>query len=220
MAVQAEDLTWEAAADDELDTVLSDLLLSSEDDSEEVHGGSRPERVENIEKNRKQYALQLHQDYSCSSPTYPNHLFQPRFRVSKAIFSLCDRFFSQNRYFCRRKDCTGRRGHSTYQKVTTVIRMLAYGCGADMLHETLQRTKSTALQCLYEFADSVVTKFSKDDLCAPTEGETRKLLFCIEKLGSPGTLGSIDCCKCVWKNCPTVDHGPFKGNEKVPTITI
>ena len=41
-----------------------------------------------------------------------------------------------------------------------------------------------------------------------------------EKRGTTGLLGSIDCCKWTWKNCPTAWHGQFKGKEKTPTVTL
>lgn len=33
-------------------------------------------------------------------------------------------------------------------------------------------------------------------------------------------IGSTDCCKWQWKNCPTAHHGQYKGKESLPTNTI
>lgn len=79
MARQAVDLVCEVTGDDELDNFLAELLYISEDESETVHGGSRPELASNIEHHRKRYALRLHQNYFFSCPKYHYHLFQPGF---------------------------------------------------------------------------------------------------------------------------------------------
>ena len=33
-------------------------------------------------------------------------------------------------------------------------------------------------------------------------------------------LGSIDCCKWTWKNCPTAHHGQYQGKEGVAAMTL
>lgn len=108
MAGEATGFVWDVTADDELDDVLTELRYSNENEVEAVHGRSRPERAGNFERNRKRYAMKLHQDYFCSSPTYPEYLFERRFRVSNRIlFKLCDCISAHNRYFAQTKDCTG-----------------------------------------------------------------------------------------------------------------
>ena len=38
--------------------------------------------------------------------------------------------------------------------------------------------------------------------------------------GFPGIIGSIDCAKWWWKNCPTAYHGQYKGKEGVAAVTL
>lgn len=88
------------------------------------------------------------------------------------------------------------------------------------MDETLRIAKSTALEYICHFAASVVAVFSENYLRAPTKEETRNLLLCAGKLGLPEMLGSIDRCKWMCKYCPTAHHGQFKGEERVPTVTM
>lgn len=159
-----------------------------------------PERAGNIERHRKRYALRLNQDYFCSSPTYTDHLFQRRFRVSKAIFfRLCSQVLAHNRYFVQNKDSAEHKNHTIFQKVAAAISMLAYGCAAEMMDETMRIAESTAL-CLYHFALSVVAVFIGKCSRTLREEETRNILLRAEKLMFPEMLGSIDFCKWLGKN--------------------
>lgn len=76
------------------------------------------------------------------------------------------------------------------------------------------------LECLKKSSVGVVECVSSDCLRAPDEEETNILLQRAESLGFPRMLGSIDCCKWKWKNCPTAYYGQYKGKEKVPTVTM
>lgn len=76
------------------------------------------------------------------------------------------------------------------------------------------------MECLKRFTEAVVECFKDEYLRPPIREETAVLLKLANNLGFPGMLGSIDCCKWVWKNCPNAYHGEYEGKEKVPTITL
>lgn len=216
-----EDIIWAQAVDDDMDLVLSEWFSESENEFEAQHGGSRAGKCANIERERERFAQQLYNDYFSSSPTYPDHLFQRRFRVSKRIFFIIhDAVCLADSYFTQRRDCTGRKGLSSLQKITAAMRLLAYGASADSLDETLRLAESTALECLERFTVAIRKCFATQYLRSPTLRETETLLIRAEKLGFPGMLGSIDCSKWAWKNCPTAYHGQYKGKEQIPTITL
>ena len=41
-----------------------------------------------------------------------------------------------------------------------------------------------------------------------------------EERGFPGLMGSIDCCKRMWKDCHTAWHGQYEGKEGDPAVTL
>lgn len=85
-----------------------------------------------IKRQREQGHLQLWNDYFSEDATYPSHMFRRRFRMNKPLFMrIVDRLSDEIPYFQQRRDATGRFGHSTLQKATAAIRMMAYGCPAD-----------------------------------------------------------------------------------------
>ncbi|KAI5341671.1 hypothetical protein L3X38_009546 [Prunus dulcis] len=92
-----------------------------------------------------------------------------------------------------RCDAAGVLGLLRKQKLTTVIRMLAYGASADQVDEIARMGKSTTLEALVRFCDAVVTLYTRDYLCRPTPGDLQRLLEKAEARGFLGMIGSIDC---------------------------
>jgi Plant transposon protein len=111
-------------------------------------------------------------------------------------------------------------GLSGMQKFVAAIRILAYGCAADAVDEYVRIAESTALQRLESFSIAVNAKFGAEYLRCPTAQDIRRLLSIGEKRGFPGILGSIDCTKWQWKNCPVAFHGQYSGKEGVPTVIL
>lgn len=209
----------EVYEDDDFDEIFR--LLEDSDDDEVQRGGLRAERAPNIERGRVQGAALLHADYFSDNPTYPEHMFFRRFRVSRSIFvRICEKLEATYPFFQMRKDAAGKSGFNVYQKCTAAIRQMAYGTSADAVDEYLRMGDSTARDCLKKFAYGVVECFKHEYLRPPNGSETKILLQRASALNFPGMLGSIDCCKWKWKNCPTAYHGQYRGKEKVPTITM
>ena len=123
-------------------------------------------------------------------------------------------------YFVQKRDCTGKLGLSTHQKLAAAFRMLAYGVAADALDENLRIGESTAVESMKRFCAGVVTCFMKEYIRLPNEGELRRISAQNAKRGFPGCVGSIDCMRWKWKNCPTAFHGQYIGKEKVPSIVM
>ena len=101
----------------------------------------------------------------------------------------------ENRYtfFQKRVDATSRSSFSTIHKCTTAIRMLAYGCPADMLDEVVRMAKCTILECLREFVKAIRELYGSTYLRRPDANDITRLLRLGEARGFPGMLGSIDC---------------------------
>ncbi|XP_056695806.1 uncharacterized protein [Spinacia oleracea] len=113
-----------------------------------------------------------------------------------------------------------RLGASAVQKCTAAIRMLAYGCEADQVDEYLKLGASTSRECITKFVDGVIAHFSIDYLRKPTPEDVQRLLREGEERGFPGMLGSMDCMRWVWKNCPAGWKGMYQGRSKTATVIL
>lgn len=100
------------------------------------------------------------------------------------------------------------------------MRVRMYGSSVYSLDELLRLTESTKLQCQNRFATVVLEMLRDEYLRAQNEEEKRLLFLQTEQLGFLGILGSVDCCRWRWKNCPKGYHGRYKCKEGVPTTTM
>ena len=96
-------------------------------------------------------------------------------------------------YFIQRRNAARRLGLSSFQKMTTAIRMLAYGTTADLCDEYVSIGETTVMKCLKKFVKAVVLNFFEEYLRSPTNNDIARLLALGESRGFPGMLRSIDC---------------------------
>ncbi|SAM03448.1 hypothetical protein [Absidia glauca] len=141
--------------------------------------------------------------------------------MSKETFLIVlEEVKKQDDYFSQKMDAAKRMGLSSIQKVTTALRMLAYGCSADQLDENLRIGEGTSLKCLRRFCKAVIAGFGNTYLRVPNQNDVERLLAENGNRGFPGMLGSLDCMHWEWKNCPSAWHGQFKGKENKPSIIL
>jgi hypothetical protein len=159
--------------------------------------------------------------YFNDDATFPESYFRRRFRMSTGLFKrIAEEVARYDRYFVQRRNAAGELGHSTYQKVTAALRMLAYGIPADLIDDHLAMGESTAIKSVKRFVVAIVQVYGATYLRAPNAEDTARLLEENAARGFPGMLGSIDCMHWSWKNCPTAWHGQFKGQKKDSTIIL
>ncbi|KAK1661081.1 hypothetical protein QYE76_049240 [Lolium multiflorum] len=171
------------------------------------------ERIEGHEK--------LMRSYFNENPIFPESYFRRRFRMSLNLFKhIATEVTKYDRFFEQRRNAAGELGHSTYQKVTAALRMLAYGIPADLIDDHLAMGESTSILCVKRFVVAIVNVFGSTYLRAPNAQDTARLLEINANRGFPGMLGSIDCMHWSWKNCPAAWHGQFKGYKKDATIVL
>ena len=118
-------------------------------------------------------------------------------------------------YFVQKADALGKPGLRPLQKITSAMRMLAYGGSSDSNDEYLRLAESTSNESLLRFCTSVIQIYSSEYLREPNQEDLKRLLAIGEERGFPGMLGSLDCMHWQWKNCPTGWAGQFQGKEKV-----
>ena len=150
----------------------------------------------------------LMRSYFAENPTYPERYFRHRFRMRIKLFKdIAEGVMRYDRFFKQRRNAAGELGHSTYQKVTAALRMMAYGIPTDLVDDHLVMGESQAIKYVKRFAVAVVRVFGEEYLRAPNAQDTARLLEFNKARGFPGMLGSIDCMHWSWKNCPAAWHG-------------
>ena len=152
---------------------------------------------------------------------YPESYFRCRFRMNIELFKhIAEKLASHDCYFQQRMTAAGELGHSTFQKVTAALRMLAYGIPADLVDDHLAMDESQAIMCVKCFAVGIMQVFGAKYLRAPSAEDTAILLEINKARGFSGMLGSIDCMHWSWKNYPAAWHGKFQGHKKDSTIIL
>ena len=111
------------------------------------------------------------------------HLF---LRIVDALQSCCE-------FFQLRTDALGRRALLLLTKCNVVIRMLVCGISADCVDEYLKIGESTTMECMKNFATSVIQVFGEEYLRRSIQDDVDRLLVMAEAHDFPGILGSIDC---------------------------
>ena len=174
-----------------------------------------------IRRNSLEGHQRLFQDYFCVSPSYPPNLFRRRFRMQRHLFlRIQAEVEAYEPYFVQRRDAAKRLGHSSLQKITAAMRILAYGVSGDFVDEYLRIAENTATECLRKFVKAIIGIFSHEYLRSPNENDLARLCAIGDSRGFPGMLGSIDCMHWKWKNCPSAWKGMYCGHIHEPTIIL
>jgi hypothetical protein len=71
-----------------------------------------------------------------------------------------DAIITYDMYFIQKRNAAGRLGLSSLQKMTTAIRMLAYGVTADLMNEYIRIGERTAMDSFVHFIKAVILIFS------------------------------------------------------------
>lgn len=212
-----------------LDMIMNDSDFSESDD-EELEILETIARYEEEEENEGRNIVKrdilggqkkLFADYFSETPVYGPRFFRRRFRMSRSLFLRINREVqAYDPYFIQKRNCAGKLGLSSLQKMTAALRMLAYGAPADSVDEYVRIGASTAIKSLNHFVKAIIAVYSEEYLRSPNEGDIARLLAVGEMRGFPGMLGSLDCMHWKWKNCPTAWKGMYTGHVHKPTIIL
>ena len=127
-----------------------DLIIAAQTNAYLIHflssqkkwGGSTAGRI-TINRNQLKGDFWLFNDYFSENPVYPEFLFRRRFRMRISFFcKILDDPVKFDNYFVDKRAAAGRLGFSPYQKVTSALRMMAYGCSADSVDEYTRMSES------------------------------------------------------------------------------
>ncbi|XP_071739250.1 uncharacterized protein [Rutidosis leptorrhynchoides] len=177
------------------DIARLDHLDELNDEEEVEHIPRAPRRY--LYRDREGRAKALWNDYFSDNCTFPDDYFRRRYRMSKPLFlRICQgimNFFQTPipeyfTYFHKKRDACGLLGFNIVQKVTSVIRQLAYAATANLFDEYLHM----------------------EYLRKPTAQDVQRLTTKRAQIhGFPGMLGSIDCMHWRWRNCPARWKGHY-----------
>ncbi|XP_073138446.1 uncharacterized protein [Henckelia pumila] len=123
-------------------------------------------------------------------------------------------------YFVQKVDALGRLGLSPHQKITTAMRILAYGAATDSADEYTKIGESTTIESLKRFCRAMVEVFGDWYFWSPDAEDIERILHIGKQRGFPRMLGSLDCMHWKWKNCPTGCAGQYVGRSGKPTIIL
>ena len=90
-------------------------------------------------------------------------------------------------------DALNQQGLTPLKKCTEAIRQLANGSATDHLDEHLKIGETTAIECMKNIVDGVITVFGGHYLRHPTVDDVERLLKIGESRSFPSIFGSIDC---------------------------
>ncbi|KAH7852025.1 hypothetical protein Vadar_019630 [Vaccinium darrowii] len=145
--------------------VLLNLCVSNSDvlayfatqTEKSVRKGSIPGYIV-INRGRIEGNTQLWNDYFSANPTFGEDKFGRRFRMRRPLFLRIVKAVKNhdNFFIVQKKDALGRLGLSTLQKITAVLRVLAYGTPADSTDEYLRIGESTTILCVKRFCRAIV----------------------------------------------------------------
>jgi len=221
--LELDSLLYDSSSDDELEIISTLAMVKEQLDGEwgsrSRHDSAR--RRNTIWRNSLQGEENLFRDYFAESPVFPPKKFWRRFRMRRDLFMrIHDAIVSHDRYFVQQRNAAKKLGHSSLQKMTTAIRMLAYGVTTDFMNEYLRIGERTAMDSFIRFVKAVVSIFSAEYLRSPNPEDIARLLAIGESRGFPGMLGSINCMHWKWKNCPNAWRGMYSGHIREPTIIL
>ncbi|KAL6228529.1 hypothetical protein ACLB2K_002478 [Fragaria x ananassa] len=189
---QEQDLLFRTYANN--NKLLAELNDDEEgDEAESRRRGAIPGHI-TYYRDRETAAYNIYMDYFAEVPVYPEHKFRRRYRMSRSLFlRIADAVKDHDNFFMQQRDGIGKPGLTTFQKLTAVFRMLAYGVPADSLDEYIKIGESTAIRCLKRFCRAVIEVFGERYLRTPNADDVARLLYIGEERGFPGMLGSLDC---------------------------
>ncbi|XP_075665031.1 uncharacterized protein LOC142634623 [Castanea sativa] len=128
----------------------------------------------------------LYDDYFAEEPVYPHKVFRRRFRIRHSLFlQILSMVEAHEPYFIQKRNNTKKLGLSPLQKMTTALRMLAYGITTDFMGEYVRIVESTAMMSLEKFVAVVVAIFIEGYLRSPNNEDIARLLAHGQNRGFP-----------------------------------
>lgn len=161
------------------------------------------------------------EDYLSPSPTYSAARFRARFRVPMRLYGALERELPLSEpSLLQGIDFTGRCGQPLYAKLLNSLRPLG-SCASfheleDQSHISVESQRVSFLIFLRAVRARIGPRILNRE---PAVAELQMLSDRFAARGFPGCVGSVDCVKITWKNCPRAlkgqYHNPKDGKQAV-----
>ncbi|KAI5321624.1 hypothetical protein L3X38_030695 [Prunus dulcis] len=130
----------------QVEQVLIAVALQDEGNQGRRHG-SQVGRLRNVDRHMHSRGKNILEDYFIPTSLYSDVDFRKRFRMQPHLFNkVMHDICNYDAYFVQKCNATGVLGLLSEQKLTAVIRMLAYEASADQVDEIARMGKSTTLR--------------------------------------------------------------------------
>ncbi|CAL8991182.1 unnamed protein product [Prunus brigantina] len=170
---RAEEKRVQQEDDEQVAMAVGKLDLSSQG----LHRGSQISHGLNVDRHRHSWGKNLLKDYAILNSMYFNVDFRGRYRMQPYLFKkVMHDVCNFDAHFVRKCDAAGVLGLLTEQKLTTALRMLAFGASVDQMDEIARMGKSTTLESMVRFCDAIKTLHTRDYLRKPTPRDLQRLL--------------------------------------------
>ena len=153
--------------DSDEDEIIEELLIET----------SQPKLHCSIRRNHLAGHERLFLDYFAPTPIYPPALFRRRFRMKRSLFlRIQSKVKSHDSYFVQKRNSADKLGLSSLQKITTALRMLAYGVSSDLIDKYVRIGETTVLESLKKYVTVVIDVFSEEYLRKQNNKDIARLL--------------------------------------------
>jgi hypothetical protein len=204
-----------------LRVLIGQLGMENKVQERRSHGGSRPGKRANIDREREIGHDRIMKDYFGEDPVYPPHIFQRHFQMQRCLFlRIMHEVCAFDSYFVHKRNAAGTLELSSVQKCMAALYMLAYGTSSDAVDEYCRLSESTAMEAMRRFVVAIMACFESRYLRQPTREDIVRQMGINEKRGFPGMFASIDCMHWSWKNCLVAWAGQFQDKDKEHSIVL
>ncbi|KAI5317244.1 hypothetical protein L3X38_036951 [Prunus dulcis] len=122
-------------------------------------------RGPNVDRHRQPRGKNLLEDYFILNSLCHVSYFRDRYIMQPHLFQkIMHDICNYDTYFVQKYDAVRVLGLLLEQKLTTALRMLAYGASAEQVDEIARMGKSTILECLVRFCDAVENLYKREFL--------------------------------------------------------
>jgi hypothetical protein len=174
--------------------LVENMGMENEIQGQTSHGGSRPGKWANTDREREVGYERIMKDYFGEDPVYPPHLFRRRFRMQRCLFlRIMHEVCAYDSYFVQKRNAAGVLGLSSVQKCTAALRMLAYGTSGDAMDEYCRLSEPIAMEAMTRFVVAIRACFEGRYLRQPTREDILRQMGINEARGFLGMFASIDC---------------------------